>query len=718
MTTTDIEIDPITYEVVQHRLYSINEEGATTIVQASGSPVVHATDYNFGIFTADGDLAVSGVFYMLAEFPVQILIKKTIEKYGGDVHPGDIFISNDPFLAGVHQNDVQFVAPFFQDGELIAWTGCMAHVMDLGGMDPGSWCPSATDMYQEGMLIPLSRIVSAGKLDQGFWDMILANSRMPALVANDFSAFFSAHRVSHARLGEACEQYGADVISATMTTAIDRTEMRMREWLSRLPDGRFEHVGYLEHDGHANNLYEVRCALIKEGDAIVFDFERTDGAITGMGNATASGTFGAVATIIMGVFGSALPWNAGLLRPLEVRTPANSMVSCEPPSPISAGSAGATWVATGAAASCIAKLLAFSDDYRDFVCGAADGSWILAMFGGINRYGEPFAMMAMDALGWGGPAFDFRDGVDIGGSLVVVGGGFNDVEHDENNSPVLYLWRREAPDSGGAGKFRGGNGIEFAMAVHGPEQLAAVLATHGTVVPNNIGVQGAYPGGCGGFEHVRSADWTQRMAAGRATTRMDQLGGDYYVPEPKNRMTVGGSDVINLWTENAGGFGDPLERDPERVLDDVLDGHVTAETAVTVYGVAIRGEEVDHDTTDRRREAVRQARLQNLENDRGSYEARDLPIEHTWGNVLNLVRDGEELLVQLQGSGLILGPLGESWREVTPWRRITAQELGPRIQIDERLEVRQYVDPQTGRSLWVDVIRSGDRLPSDFVLKT
>lgn len=715
-TTPAIEIDPITYEVVQHRLYSVNEEGATTIVHASGSPVVHATDYNFGIFTADGDLAVSGVFYMLAQFPVQLLIKKAIEKYGDDLHPGDVFISNDPFLAGVHQNDVQFVAPFFHDGELVAWTGCMAHVIDIGGMEPGSWCPSATDVYQEGFIVSLSRIVSEGKLNRELWETMMGNTRMPAMLANDCQAFLSAHRVAHARLAEACETYGAETIVATMATAIDRTDARMRAWLDKLPNGRFEHVGYLDHDGHQNNLYEIRCALIKEGDSIVFDFEGSDPAIVGMGNATASATFGAVATIIMGVFGSALPWNAGLMRALEVRTPAGSVVAAEAPSPISAGSAGATWVATGAAASCIAKLLAFSEEYRSFVCPAADGSWILAIFGGLNQYGEPFAAMVMDSLGWGGPPFDFRDGVDVGGSLVVVGGGFNDVEHDEHNSPLLHLWRREAIDSGGAGRFRGGNGIEFAVAVHDSTDLALVLGTHGVVVPNNVGVQGAYPGGCGGYENASSTDWKERMAAGEVITSLDQLSGEHSTPEAKSRLTVRATDIMNHWTENAGGFGDPLEREVQRVVDDVLDAHVTVGTALNVYGVVMDGDAADVAATERKRDEMRAARLKDLVNGSGDYDTRELPVEHEWGDVLKIVRDGDQLLVQVTGSNAILGPLGENWRDIAPYRVIAPEELGPRVKVDERLEVRQYVDPITGRSLLVDVIRKGDRLPTDFLL--
>lgn len=718
MSSIATGLDPITYEVVQHRLYSINEEGATTIVHASGSPVVHAMDYNFGIFTADGDLAVSGVFYMLAQFTVQLLIKETIEKYGDDIHPGDVFVSNDPFLAGVHQNDVQFCSPFFHEGELVAWTGCMAHVLDLGGMEPGSWCPSATEMYQEGMIVPLSRIVSKGELGEDLWNVIMTNSRMSAMVANDFSAFISAHRVAHARLGEACDQYGSGTIVTTMETAIDRTETRMRDWLKELPDGHFEHVGFLDHDGHANNLYRVACRLTKEGDSIVFDFEGTDPQIIGMGNATASATFGAVATIILGVFGSALPWNAGLMRPLEVRTPPGSVVAAEPPAPISAGSCCATWIANGSAASCIAKLLSFSKEYRAFVCGAADGAWILAMFGGRNQYGEPFVHMIMDALGWGGPAFDFRDGVDVGGSLMSIGGGFNDVEHDETNAPLLHLWRREDVDSGGPGRYRGGNGIEFAVAVHDTPELQLVIGTHGVVVPNNVGVCGAYPGGCGGYEYGSETDWRERMASGEVIREMAQLEGSLQIPEAKDRFGVAGGDVVNHWTENSGGFGDPLEREAERVLDDLLDGRVSLSTAESIYGVVIAGSEIDREASERKRDELRSSRLTNLENLRDDYEVnRELPVEHQWGEILNLVRDTDgTLLVQLQGSGVILGPLEGNWRDLAPWRRVPAAELGPRIRVDERLEVRQYLDPKTGRSLWVDVVRPGDPLPCDFSL--
>src|ERR1700733_4507920 len=176
MATQDVGIDPITYEVISHRLWSINEEGATKIAPASGSPLVHATDYNFALYAPNGDLAVSGVFYMVPVYVMQMMIKKTIERFGDALQPGDVFVTNDPFTAGVHQSDVQFVSPFFHEDKLVGWTGCMAHVMDVGGMNPGSWCPTATELAQEGLLIPLQRIVDAGEINSGLWATIMQNS--------------------------------------------------------------------------------------------------------------------------------------------------------------------------------------------------------------------------------------------------------------------------------------------------------------------------------------------------------------------------------------------------------------------------------------------------------------------------------------------------------------------------------------------------------------
>ncbi|QEC47425.1 hydantoinase B/oxoprolinase family protein [Baekduia soli] len=715
-TTT---VDPITYEVISHRLWSINEEGATTIVHASGSPVVHATDYNFGIYSATGELAVSGVFYTIPIYVMQMVIAEVLDRFPDDVGPGDVFVTNDPFIAGIHQSDVQFVAPFFHDGELVAWTGCMAHLMDVGGMLPGSWCPGATEVFQEGMLIPPARIVTGGDLNRGLWDMILSNSRLPAMVANDMSAFLSAHRVAQARLTEAIDVYGAAAVIQTMETSIDRTEQQMREWLLELPDGRFQHQVFIDHDGHENRLFKINCTLIKEGDRMIFDFHGSDDAIVGLGNASRSGTYGSIGSAILGIFGSRLPWNGGLVRMLEVRSPDNSVVSAEKPMPISAGSTGAAYLVECLALTCFGKMLAFSEKYQDYVCGPADGSWLLTVLGGKNQFGEAYAAMPMDALGWGGPAFRFRDGVDTGGAMFVPGGGFNDVELTESRDPLLFLWRRENLDSGGAGRQRGGNGMDICFSLYDTDEPSKVAgALQGMVVPNTVGVFGAYPGATSHYEQVKGSTWRRQFARDGHVAEIKAIEGEHFVPEAKATLVMQPEDVLHLLTQNAGGYGDPLERDPQRVLADLIGGSVSAPYAAAVYGVVMtEGPEVDGTATAAKRDEIRAHRLASAQNLQPHYDTRDdLPVAARWADTLILLRDGEQILVQSASSGAVLGPLGENWRDVAPWRSVPAAEVGPGVVLDERLELLQYLDPLTGRSLWMDVHLKGDPLPVDFVL--
>jgi N-methylhydantoinase B len=592
VSVTVERIDPVTFEVIRHKLWSINEEGSATMIHVSGSPVVHATDFNFGLYTAEGEMAVIGVYLLVPIYTGYMAIREFIERFHS-IEPGDVFIINDPYIAAEHQNDVQFCAPFFHDGELISWIGCMAHQVDLGGMDPGSWCPTATDVYQEGLRIPPGKIVRRGERNEELWDIIVANSRMPFTVSNDFTAFLAGLKVAGERLHELCERYGGATVAQVMQQSIERSEEGLRDLLRSLPDGEFQHVSYLDRPAVSGSgsteLVQVRCKMTKADDRLVFDFNGSDPQSAAYGMATRAGTIGAVATLVLAVFGSEQPWNHGLMRPVEVVADDGLCVTAIPPTPVSGGAAGANWVAMNAAAACIAKLVSFSERYESLAFGPGDGSWQLAQFGGLNQYGEPFANMYLDSLLWGGPAFSFRDGVDSGGAMVILGGGTEDVEQQEVRCPLLYLWRREVPDSGGAGRNRGGNGIEFAMTPIDTEEVVGVMATHGVALPNRTGIFGGYPGSCASYELVRNSDLDEWMASRRPVTRLDELRGDYEVlPAVSRGIRVGRNEVVNIMMQNGGGYGDPLDREPERVLADVVGRGVSADWAERLYGVVVR----------------------------------------------------------------------------------------------------------------------------------
>ena len=358
-------IDPITFEVIRHKLWSINEEGSATMVHVSGSPVVHATDYNFGIYAADGEMAVVGVYLLVPIYTGFMAIREFLERFD-DIEPDDVFIINDPYLAAEHQNDVQFCAPYFHGGELVAWIGCMAHQVDLGGMDPGSWCPTATDVFQEGLRIPPGRIVRRGKINQELWDIIVANSRMPFTVSNDFSAFLAGLRVAKQRMGQLCDRYGGATVTGVMRQSIETSEKQLRARLELLPDGVFEHVSYLDRPGTAGDtlLVKVHCRMEKRRDTLTFDFDGSDPQTATYGMATRAGTVGAVATVMLCLFGSGIAWNHGLMRPVKVVARDGLCVTATPPIPVSGGAASSNWVAMNATAGCLAKLVSFSPEHK------------------------------------------------------------------------------------------------------------------------------------------------------------------------------------------------------------------------------------------------------------------------------------------------------------------------------------------------------------------
>ncbi|WP_378941149.1 hydantoinase B/oxoprolinase family protein [Mesorhizobium sp. ANAO-SY3R2] len=714
----DGELDPITYEVIRHRLWSINQEGSTTIMHASGSPVVHATDYNFGIYMPNGDIAVSGTFYMIPLCTMTMMIQMINETFAGDIAEGDVFVTNDPFIASVHQNDVQLVAPYFHDGKLVAWTGCMAHLLDVGGKEPGSWVPDARSCFEEGQRIPILKIVRGGALDKGIWEMILGSSRLPLLVGNDFSALLASHRVSHERFREVCDRYGADAVYNTMLQTINDTEKEMRAQLGRLPDGEFRHSMYYDHDGHQNNVFPIRCTMHKRGDQLTFDLRDAHPQIQGMGNASKAGTLGAIATALLGTFGQELDWNAGLLGPISVLLADRTILSAEAPSPISGGSVTANWIASAAATACVAKMLAFSPEFSDYVCGPADGSWLLAQFGGLNQANEPYAIMYMDSLGWGGPAFRSRDGVDTGGSLIVPAGGFNDVELHEKTSPMLYLWRRELPDSGGAGQFRGGNGIEYSLAMYDTEVLFGTLASHGVSFPDQIGVLGGYPGSVCNYDLVRKSNWKEHLAKNGKVAKQSDLVGERKLLEAKTSMQFFPGDVVNMVVQNGGGYGDPLLRDPTRVEDDVRRGAVTIKTARDLYGVVLNDGSVDGAATKAAREEVRRKRLSDakMPKARSAGNQTSGSGAMTWGAALSVGKNASGLVMRCENCGEGLGDAGTNWRDGAAVRNPRAEELGPHIRIDDRFIFEQLVCPHCATSLWVDTRKRDEASAVDFQL--
>jgi N-methylhydantoinase B len=709
-------IDPISYEVIRHKLWTINDEACTTLTQISGSPVVVGYDFNFGLYLADGRMAVLGVYYLIPNGTMAMIVKEILERYQDAIEPGDVFICSDPFIAAPHQNDVQIVAPWFHEDRLVGWSGCTIHQLDVGGMEAGSWCPQAEDVFQEGFRVPPVKLVAAGEVNDALWQTIERNSRMPTMLSMDFRAMLAGHRVAHARLDDLCDRYGTAEVVGTMEQMLEVSEEALRDLLRRLPDGTFRHREYLDHDGHTNEIYTVECEMTKRDDSLRFDFTGTSPQTPGFVNSTFATTLGAVSSALFAQLGWDVPWNQGLLEPVEMIFPPSSIINAEPPAPVSGSTSGGSWGAVSCAIVCISKLLAFDEIAADEATGNPDGSWALVQLSGQNQYGEFFADMLLDPLAGGGPAYRFRDGVDSGGVLASGAGSFLDVEMKEALAPLLYLWRRELIDSGGPGRRRGGVMADFAVTPYDTEGVTTTVATHGRVLPNCLGLFGGLPGGTSGFNLSRGAAEDPRNAP------LEAAGLEGEALEAKqSKISLRPGDVLVARPQGGGGYGDPLLRDPLDVLADIKDRKISEDAAKDIYGVVLGADRsIDEAAGRAARDRIRARRAKGMSAPRSAPAIPDgLPTETlaAFGDALDIVRleDGTAE-ARCAGCGAGFGDLRHSWKDHAARLILGPEDLGRLVELDPRMVMSGFCCPECRLMLGVELRREDQKEIDDMIL--
>ena len=265
MTAT---FDPVTFEILRHRLTAINDEAAVTIAFASGSPVAtEAYDFNSALMTASGDVVLVGQYIVAHAAAMDLLVKHLIAEYADNpgIGPGDMFMTNDPYIAAMHQPDVVVAAPIFVDGELVAWCGSVVHQSDVGGPLAGSVGAGAASIYQEAIPLAPVRIVEAGRVRKDIEREFLIRSRTPELNALDTRAQIAANNVHAMGFAEVCATYGTATVTGCMEWLIDTTTRRFEQRLRGLPDGEWSHTCYVEHDGRSDEVYRVELILRKAG---------------------------------------------------------------------------------------------------------------------------------------------------------------------------------------------------------------------------------------------------------------------------------------------------------------------------------------------------------------------------------------------------------------------------------------------------------------------
>lgn len=701
-------LDPITYEVVRNRMIAITEEMRIALQNVSGSPTVtEASDFFTGLFRADGTGVSMGFQVSFGGGAVATLIRHMLRR-GTPAGDGDMFVANDPYIGALHQNDVQLCAPLFCEGRLLAWAGVMAHETDVGGMDFASWCPGAREVYQEGLRIPAVKLVDGGAVREDVMELILSASRLPAALGLDLRAFIATLNVARERVAALAGRYGRDTVSAAMDRMVRSSEERLRDRLRALPDARVHACDFLEHDGHADRLYKVDVVLDKRGDGLRLDFGGSSAQAPGFVNCTRAGLRGGVMGAVLPTLAFDIPWNEGLMAAVDIAAPDGLVCTARPPAPVGAATVEAVWVVCNAVAGALNRLLGCSPDYAHRSQAGSAGAMATFNMGGRNQFGEWFGLHLMDPLAAGMGAFASRDGVHAGGPIQGPMPAIPDVEHDERVAPMLFLHRRLALDSGGAGRWRGGAGAEAAFTIAGVDGVDALVMTHGVETPNSAGLFGGLAG----------ARVHQRMGRGvLADGRVDAvagadpagIGGDWEALGPKPGMLpMGPGDVFAASWQGGGGVGDPLDRDPEAVARDVADGHVSAAAARRTYGVVVAPGGVDEPATLHLRARIRAERI-------GRDDAEPVATgQGGWpfGPALRLHRCGDTW--QVRSGAHVLATATTAWRAAAIARPIEPPDGAAPLHPDLAM-TGQYC-PATGRLLAVDVHERGVAPADDIEL--
>ena len=438
-------IDPVTFEVIWHRLHDITEEMGIKYMRTSGSPVlVGAYDASTGITLPDGELVAMGPYITTQAHVLRLIIGSVIGMRGTapGIRAGDMYICNDPYLGATHQPDVATVAPVFHDGELCAWVGSSGHWLDIGGPEPGGFNMNAVTVFDEGLRMPPTRLVEEGVIRQDLVDLIMAQLREP-LAELDLRGQVVANQAGTDGLLSLFDSYGAATVTAVMREGIDHVELGLRDRLRSLPDGVWREVQYLDHDGHRPAVRQIVCTVTKRGSSLTIDFTGSAPQTAGFANCTWSGLRAATLSAVCIALGYDLPWNDGAARCVEIIAPPRTVVSAEFPAPVSMSTISAIIVTLNLVHATLSRMLLASPPHHDEVMATWCGTSLGVSMMGLNSRGQFTVAPEASHFAAGCGARTYADGVDTGGIIINTTANIPSVEATEAEYPVLYLFRRQ-----------------------------------------------------------------------------------------------------------------------------------------------------------------------------------------------------------------------------------------------------------------------------------
>ncbi len=554
MARAPVALDPITQQIVANALASIADEMATTIFRTAHSTVVRdGMDFSAAVCNAAGDTVAQAVTIPFHLGSIPTAMEALLSHYGEDLAPGDVYLLNDPFDGGMHLQDLFVFKPVFHEGELIGFACATAHHGDIGGRLPGSSACDNTEIFQEGIRLPWLRLYAGGEPVEDVFKIICANVRIPRMTLGDLGAQVAACSVAERGLQELAERYGPERLAALQEALIDHTERLVRHEIAGWPDGSAEFTDYLDSDGVETRDVPIHVRVTIDGDEVTADFSESSPMVAGSLNSTRSFVAAAVYQAIRAALRIEVPNTAGAFRPVNLVTRPGTIA--EVVMPAASSMRGVTgFRIVDAVAGALAQLLPGE------IAAAGEGGNSIAVFGSKRTDGERFVYYELVTGTWGAtPENDGNDGL----SNPAATASNIPVEVAESEFPIVIERYGLVPDTGGAGRFRGGLAIERSWRCLTPDTSLVVRSDRQRHAP--WGLAGGGDGACS-ENLLRRAD-----------------GSEERLP-PMFSTVIGPGDTFHHRTAGGGGFGDPGQRDPEAIAADVRDGKLSEAAARDLYG--------------------------------------------------------------------------------------------------------------------------------------
>lgn len=547
---------PIVRELVRHALESIADEMALTVVRTAYSNTLRdVMDFSTAICLPSGEMVVQGLTLPLHLGAFPDALASVLGRFGDALAPGDVYVMNDPYSGGMHLPDVFVFKPVFAKGVLVGFAAVVGHQADIGGRMPGGNACDSTEIYQEGLRIGPSRLVAAGKDVDDLWDMLGRNVRLPERVTGDLRAQIAALRVGERELIDLAERHSPAVLLGYFADLLDASESMARAEIRSWRDGIYSFVDFIDDDGITENV-PVRLAvrIEKRGDELLVDFDGTSPQVEGAINSSLSSTRSAVMLTIRSLMAPEIPNNAGFFRAIRVAAPLGTLLNPRPPGAVAARALTCFRIVD-------TVMGALAQIVPDRVFAAGDGGISVLTAAGEHN-GRPYVLMDSIGCCWGGrPDKDGMEGI----TTIALNISNIPAEIIEREYPLRLEYVGFVPDTGGAGKHRGGLALAKRYRFLAERTLIQIRSDRRTHLP--YGLAGGHPGS-------------------PSNTLLEEGLSARQLPSKTNVVVPQGAAI---WHQHAGGggWGDPRERSRSAVLEDVTEGKVSNEAARALYGVGV-----------------------------------------------------------------------------------------------------------------------------------